>query len=139
LFEQLTACSAALQAYAEAHGALPSEREMQGILDYDLAWERRRPGPEQRRGEIEEMFGPGSADEPSEREAAMRMIRRGALQMVASMLLQQIPQKSKGEWDIYTGVRLIHEANAKARSHRLEKKDLAAVLEQLKKRPKRKT
>jgi hypothetical protein len=112
---------------------------MQGILDYDLAWERRRPGPEQRRGEIEEMFGPGSADEPSEREAAMRMIRRGALQMVASMLLQQIPQKSKCEWDIYTGVRLIHEANAKARSHRLEKKDLAAVLEQLKKRPKRKT
>jgi hypothetical protein len=69
----------------------------------------------------------------------MQTIRRGALQMVASMLLQQIPQVSKGEWDIYTGIRLIHEAKAKARSRRLGKKDLAVVLEQLKKRPKRKT
>ena len=53
LMKQLRACHEALRAYAEAHSnALPSDYDIQQILDCDLAWEEiraprsilRRPG-----------------------------------------------------------------------------------------------
>ena len=43
LMKQLEACTAAISAYVEAHGALPSETDFHAILDCDAVWREFRP------------------------------------------------------------------------------------------------
>jgi hypothetical protein len=62
----------------------------------------------------------------------MKLIRKGALQATASMLLGQSPQISMGESDINEGIRLLEEARAKARATRLSKNEMLAAFEKLK-------
>jgi hypothetical protein len=137
LVKQMSDCLGALKEYADAHGALPSEQEIHDILDCDLAWEHHRPWIKERRKEMVEAFG-RVEDDSTERERAMKLVRKGALQAVASMLLGQIPQVSRGESDIYEGMRLIKEANAKARATGIGTAELLRTLDHLKRAKTRK-
>jgi hypothetical protein len=132
LVKQMSDCLVVLKEYADAHGALPSEQEIHDILDCDLAWEQYRPWIKERREEIAEPFGRIDDDNRSEREHAMRLIRKGALQVTASMLLDQGPQVSMGETDISAGMRLLQEARAKARATGIGQDEFVATLEKLK-------
>jgi hypothetical protein len=140
LFEQLRACSAAFQEYIDAHGALPSDQQVHDILDCHLAWEQHRPWIKERRAEAREIFGvPDEDDSESKRKEADRLIRRGALQVVASMLLDQLSQACMGESDVHAGIRLMNEAAAERRIHRTGKKyDLREVIDKLTKSESRK-
>jgi hypothetical protein len=97
LATQLAACTAAIDAYDDIQGTLPSEDHFQSILDYEAAWRD---------------YHPGTKDAETERERAMSQIRKGALQMVASMLLDQGAQQRRGEKDIYDGIRLMNEVRS---------------------------
>jgi hypothetical protein len=125
-------CLTALKEYADAHGALPSEQEIHDILDCDLAWKQFRPWIKERREEVAEAFGRVDDDSLWEREQAMKLIRKGALQVTASMLLDQGPQVSMGESDISAGIRLLQEARARARATRIGQDEFVATLEKLK-------
>ena len=134
LVRQMSDCLAALKEYADAHGALPSEQEIDDILDCDLAWEKYRPWIKERRQEVAGAFGRVDDDGSSEREEAMKLIRKGALQVTASMLLDQRPQVSMGEFDIHAGIRLLREAQLKVRATYISKDEALAALEKLKNR-----
>jgi hypothetical protein len=130
LAKQLAACSAAFQAYVEAHNALPSEQEIHDILDCDLSWEQYRR-IQKRRAEMKEILGEDYDEGTSERDRAERLIRKGALQVAASKLLSQIPQAASGEHDIYEGIRLMEVARAKSQARRSGKKELRETLDKL--------
>jgi hypothetical protein len=106
LSRQLDACLDALRTYLKEHGSLPPAHTIQDILDPDAAYRGHRPWIAEERGsEIE-----------SDHELALREIRRGALQSVASMLLGQQPQFSSGENAIHEGIRRWDEVRAKRRA-----------------------
>jgi hypothetical protein len=132
LVRQMSDCLAALKEYADAHGALPSEQEIHDILDCGLAWEQHRPWIKERRADIAAAFGRVDNDSWSDREEAMKLIRKGALQVSASMLLDQLPQVSMGESDIHAGIRLLREAQLKARATHISNDETLAVLKKLK-------
>jgi hypothetical protein len=67
---------------------------------------RIRPRSKQRDAQI---AGANEIAEARE-ERAIRAITRGSLQMVASMLLGQIPQKSAGEDEMRDGIKLLKTA-----------------------------
>jgi hypothetical protein len=131
LMQQTAGCVAAFQAYVDAHGALPPSHEVHDMLYCGLAFREYRPWIEERRAEMEEVLGPLD-DSELKRDEAMKLIRRGALQVVASMLLNQLPQQSRGESDIYAGIRELEEARANRRKRRVDATKLAAALEALK-------
>jgi hypothetical protein len=91
LAKQLAECTAAIDAYDDVH-ELPSEYIIQSMLDHKAA----------RHDGIAE----------TERERALSQIRKGALQMVAAMLLDQGAQQRRGEKDIYAGIRLMNEVRS---------------------------
>jgi len=94
LMKQLRDCHEALRQYAEAHtNALPSDYEIQEILDCDRAWREIRPGPLETQPEVPK---PKDHDFWIEREMALRLIRKGVLQIVASRLLHHIPLQGEG-------------------------------------------
>jgi len=135
LMKQLQDCLEALRLYVEAHNALPPMYEIHQILDCDRAWDARHPDSEERRADLKELLGgPGN----EEREMALRLIRSGALQIVASRLLKQVPQQSKGEHDVFDGIRMLREANAMSQAHRAKNKksleDVLAAMKELDKR-----
>lgn len=135
LMRQLLGCAAAIQAYIEAHGALPSAGEIQNILDCDAAWREYRPWIEERRKEAGQIFEQG---EETEREHAMALIRRGALHAVASMLVNQLPQQNRGEQDITDGIEIWNEARVtRAASYRINKIRAQELVEMLGKGRKR--
>jgi hypothetical protein len=96
---QLEACHNAIREYAEAHGTLPPAQEVQDILDGDRAFEDQRPHLKKYRAE----------NGPRDEEIAMALIRRGALQVTASLLLDQPMQVGMGEKEIEAGIRLREE------------------------------
>jgi hypothetical protein len=107
LMLQTTAVIEALQAYVDAHGCLPSEHEIHDLLNCESAWLETRPWIEERKAAFkDERVESGHF----ESELALETIRKGALQMTASMLLDQIPQKAAGEQEITRGVDLINRA-----------------------------
>jgi hypothetical protein len=100
LMKQMDACLNALGAFVEAHGSAPSAHEISKILDPDETFRRHRPW-------IEETKRARRTDDDTGEESradALRLIRRGALQAAASMLLNQLPQFSTGENDMYEGI-----------------------------------
>jgi hypothetical protein len=121
LSDQFRACHDAIREYVEAHDALPPDYEVQEILDCDRAWHRIRPGAEERRAE-EPKLEKWQDDSEIEREIALRLIRKGALQMVASRLLQQIPQQGRGEQDLHNGMRMLERANEQRRKSQAKRK-----------------
>jgi hypothetical protein len=107
IVRQLSDCLVALREYCEAHQAAPTSEEFYEILRHESVWREHRPWIEQRRQDAREL-DPGDTSE-DEREEAMQEIRRGALQMVAAMLLNQTPQRSSGEHRIAMAIRNIEE------------------------------
>jgi hypothetical protein len=103
LMKQLTRCTNAMQAYLEAHGRMPPEQLIRDILDCDRAFRGYRPWVEERRTKISE---------------GMQLVRRGALQVVASMLLDQLTLQHKAEYDIHSGAGMLQEAKAMKKKHR---------------------
>jgi hypothetical protein len=116
---QLRACHEALRLYAEAHtNALPGDYEIQQILDCDRAWHQM--AAEERRAEMAALNT--RDDGEIEREMALGLVRKGVLQIVASRLLQQIPQEARGEHDWHSGIHMLEEANDKRRKYRAKNK-----------------
>jgi hypothetical protein len=109
--KQLNECLKAFGAYAEVHGTLPPAHEIFEILDPDNAFRDARPWVDENRKAMGEIADGDTGE--TEREIAIGRIRRGALQAVASMLLDQLPQISMGEHDIYEGIRQLEDARAK--------------------------
>jgi hypothetical protein len=107
IIRQLSDCLLALREYCTAHQAAPSPEEISAILSYESVWREHRPWIEERRQDARAL-DPGDTSE-DEREAAMQEIRRGALQMVAAMLLNQTPQRSSGEHRVAMAIRNIEE------------------------------
>lgn len=130
LLLQMEACCKALREYADAHGCLPDAQLIQDILDCDLAWREHRPWIEERKAEVANLDDNGDSGF-YEREEAMRMIRRGALQAVASMLVDQLPQQRMGENDIHSGIRLMETAQAKSRAYFANPKRVRSTLSKL--------
>jgi hypothetical protein len=130
LAHQLEACLKVLSAYVEAHGTLPPAHELSEILDPDKAFYDARPWIKENRQNMEQ--APGEI----EREDAMRAIRRGALQVAASMLLNQTPQQAMGDHEVSNGIRLQEDARAKNAAYysdpKRRKRSLAETLEMLK-------
>jgi hypothetical protein len=100
LVRQMDECLNALAAYAKEHGSLPPPPAIQEILDPDATYRAER----------------GLTREETEREMALRQIRRGALQAVAAMLLGHHMQYSGGERSIYDGIHAMDEFTAKQRA-----------------------
>jgi hypothetical protein len=107
IIRQLSDCLLALREYCEAHQAAPSSEEISAILRYESVWCKNRPWIEKRRQDATSL-DPGDTSE-DEREAAMRELRRGALQMVAAMLLNQNTHRVSGANRIAMAIRNIEE------------------------------
>lgn len=112
LLQQFEDCSKALRGYAEEHGLLPDARQVQQILDCDIALDEFRPWVRQQQSDVAGLHRDADTGE-DDRGEAMGLIRRGALQCVASMLLDQLSQQRMGEKDIGAGIRLLGEARLK--------------------------
>ena len=92
----------AYQAHWDVAGHYPTSWEMTACIDYDAALEEIRPGY-------------SSPDSPAfDLELGKRITADGALQMVASRLLHQIPQQAAGSRELIGGLRLIDEARSAA-------------------------
>jgi hypothetical protein len=104
----------AFAAYHEAHGSLPSGNEIASILDPDKAYRDARPWIDEWRKEFEKRgdVDPGAI----EREDAMQLVRRGALQVVAAMLLDQSTQRATGDHELFKGIRLHEQAAEKTQA-----------------------
>lgn len=127
LLPQLEACLGVLQNYVAAHRYLPDTQLIHDIFDCDLALTQHRPWLAERRREMAEFTGERDTAS-SDREEAMQLIRHGALQVAASMLVNQLPQQRMGEQDISTGIRLMQQARTKQLQHRTDPKKLATFL-----------
>jgi hypothetical protein len=133
LKQQLEACLDVLVAFEQAHGIASAHVIRHEILDPDEAWRAARPRVEEGRQY------PNYADEEAERDDALRTIRRGSLQAVASMLLNQQPQYSTGENEMYDGISRLERVRAarRARYRKISRAVLDQKLKVLKKSKKK--
>lgn len=111
LGRQLTGCIRAFQDYYESHGHYPVHATIQQILDPDAAMKEHRPWIDQNEDDLARWADDGTL----ERERAFQQIRNGALQVDASMLLNQITQERRGETEMADGIRALEAANEKYR------------------------
>jgi hypothetical protein len=125
---QLNACLTAFAAYAEAHGTLPPAHEIFEILDPDKAFHDARPWIDENRKAMRQIAEEEAGE--TEREIAIGRIRRGALQAVASMLLDQLPQIRMGEHDIYEGIRQLEDARARNAAYNANPKRAKRTLDE---------
>jgi hypothetical protein len=103
---QLSALALSLSAYHDAHGAYPAAHELQSILSADDTWRELRPAwmrheTKNKREELTLL-----------REIFAREVQDASLQVVASMLVQQIPQRARGEqdfWQSFYSLRDVHD------------------------------
>ncbi len=101
LTEQLAGSIAALDAYRAAVGYGIEPELVRTILDPDEAFAAARPWIAADKEAQERWAQDGTLDE----EAAERDIRRAALQITASMLLNQMTQQRRGESDLAAAMR----------------------------------
>ena len=102
---QMVACIEAMEAYRDVVGTWVPSWDLNQMLSADAADAEDRtfvPSAE----DLARWEEDGSTD----RELAVRDIRNACLQMAASMLLNQSPQKARGEHDFYEGVRRLEAA-----------------------------
>jgi hypothetical protein len=90
---------------------MPDDQTIQAILDPDLTQQEYRPWIKENRAKFAERW---RASGDMDRIEASRLIRRGALQSVASMLLDQLTQQRSGESEISQGMRLMEAAKGKS-------------------------
>ena len=102
---QMVACIEAMEAYRDVVGTWVPSWDLNQMLNADAADAEDRtfvPSAE----DLARWEEDGSTD----RGLAERDIRNACLQMAASMLLNQSPQKARGEHDLYEGVRRLEAA-----------------------------
>lgn len=114
---QLADCVVAFAEFNEAYGYFPPHALLQEILNADEACEERRPSRSKASPEDAARW---EEDGTFEREEAQELIRRGALQVTASMLLNERLQQRKGESDIEEGLRALEAAREKRRARALQ-------------------
>ena len=109
---QMVACIEAMEAYRAVVGTWVPSWGLNQMLDADAADAEGRT------------FTPSAEDQArwdedgsTDRELAERDIRHACLQMAASMLLGQSPQKARGEHDFYEGVRRLEAARERSRAY----------------------
>jgi hypothetical protein len=95
--DQIVAVAESFGAFREVHGRYPFSEELRAALNPDDAWRELRPTW---------LRSSDSTDTPErrlylEREAFTAEVRDASLQIVASMLLHQIPQLGRGEQDFW--------------------------------------
>jgi hypothetical protein len=117
LIHHLAEVRKAFDAYQVAHGHVPPGHEVQSVLSYKDEWDRAYPG-----------IASGRADDLDyELEHADRQMVRGALQLVASLLIDETHlQQDHGEQQLHRGADLRHEARQRRREARSFTKPSAA-------------
>lgn len=114
LDEQMVACLNAMAAYRSAAGHGVSTFEFQAMLDPREVRESYRPTFD---GTPED-WARWEADGSFDRAQAVEDIRRAALQMTASMLVDQAMHVSRAENDLYDSTRRLEAAREKRRAYR---------------------
>lgn len=112
LGHQMAACIEAMEAYRDVVGTWVPSWDLNQMLDADAADAEDRtfkPSAE----DLARWDEDGSTD----RGLAERDIRHACLQMTASMLLNQSPQKARGEHDFYEGLRRLEAARERGRAY----------------------
>ncbi|TXN51702.1 hypothetical protein [Methylobacterium sp. WL2] len=109
---QMVACIEAMEAYRDVVGTWVPSWDLNQMLDADAADAEGRT------------FKPSAEDQArwdedgsTDRALAERDIRNACLQMTASMLLNQSPQKARGEHDLYEGVRRLEASRECSRAY----------------------
>ncbi|SDO59866.1 hypothetical protein SAMN05216360_12929 [Methylobacterium phyllostachyos] len=109
---QMVACIEAMEAYRDVVGTWVPSWDLNQMLDADAADAEDRtfvPSAED--------LARWEEDGSSDRILAVSDIRRACLQMTASMLLNQTPQKARGEHDFHEGLRRLKAARERSRAY----------------------
>jgi hypothetical protein len=112
LGRQMVQCIEAYQRYRDSHGHYPPHDFVLEALNPDKTLEEYRPWILERTQEDEaRWYTDGTMDE----KYALRQIRNGALQIAASLLVNQLTQMSRGESELLAGTRALEAAHEKRR------------------------
>ncbi|MGE7152336.1 hypothetical protein ACQKJ1_01165 [Methylorubrum rhodesianum] len=117
LAEQMTACLDALAAYRAAAGHGVSSYDLQAMLNAKSVRDEFRPVE----GGAEEDWARWEADGSFDHEHAVEMIRRAALQLTASMLVNQPMHVARAEHEIYEGAGQLEAARDKSRAYQQDR------------------
>lgn len=103
IMAQMVAVADAMREYHDAGGPPIAAEQIHTMLDCERAWSEHRPWIDK---------ADRAPRNPSEdlRAEAMRQIRDGALQVAASMLVDQLTHVRRGRDGILAGVRMLEEA-----------------------------
>ena len=112
---QLEDSVASFQKFFESHGYFPDSRQIHNILICEFAMHEHRPWIKNDKISI-------INQEDRSQEEAMKFIRRGALQVAASMLVDQMTHQSRGEEEIHKGIRILDEDSPKSKRSRKPRK-----------------
>ena len=112
LGNQMIACLIAMADYRDIAGCGHSTYDLDQMLDPDLAHDEYRPWA----ADSPEGRASMEADHSDECEDANREVRRASLQIVASMLVNQLPQQKRGETYFSAAIRQREDAREKRRA-----------------------
>lgn len=129
LGHQMVACIEAMEAYRDVVGTWVPSWDLNKMLDADAADAEGRPWFKPSEEDRARWDEDGSTD----RDLAERDIRHACLQVAASMLLNQSPQKRRGERDFYEGVRRLEASRERGRAYHQAK---FATAPRVRKKPK---
>ncbi|TXM64014.1 hypothetical protein [Methylobacterium sp. WL120] len=112
LGNQMVACLNAMTDYRDVAGCGHTTYDLDQMLDPDLAFDEYRPWA----ADSPEQQARMEADHSDECEDADREVRRASLQIVASMLVDQLTQQRRGETDLSAAIRRREDAREKRRA-----------------------
>jgi hypothetical protein len=110
---QAAECVDAFERYRASHGHYPPFHLIQKFMDPDYAYKENRPWVHSNAEDMARWGEDGTLD----RENALLLIRKGALQVAASKLSDQLMQERRGEEELSSGIRALEEARAQKRAH----------------------
>lgn len=110
---QMMACIEAMEAYRDVVGTWVPSWDLDQMLNPEAADAEGRPWFKPTAEDQARWDEDGSTD----RHLAEQDIRRACLQVVASILVNQNPQQSRGERDFYDGVRRLEAARERSRTY----------------------
>ena len=113
LGNQMVDCIDAMDAYRDAAGNGVPSWDLDQMLNPEVAEAEGRPWFKPSAEDLARWEEDGSTD----RHSAEQDIRRACLQVVASMLVHQHPQQSRGESDFYEGLRRLEAARERGRAY----------------------
>jgi hypothetical protein len=108
---QIADCAEAFQSYLSVVGRYPDGHEIRNILDCELAQHEYRPWIQENSLQESVEVDDYKALNILKNEAMIK-IRQGALQVAASMLLDQMTQQNKGRQEIHEAIRALNKFRA---------------------------